>query len=59
MKGQTVQSNEGKRRGNEITVVCNWGYSKETTPSFCRLMRRLFQSRKDLMKMNNGHKQEF
>ena len=59
MKGQTVQSNEGKSQGNKITVVCNWSYSKETTPSFCKFMRRLLQARRDPMKMDNGYKQEF
>jgi len=59
MKGKTVQSNEGKSQRNKITVVCNWRYSEETTPSFCRLMRRILQARGNLMKIDNGYKQEF
>lgn len=41
MKGQPTKGNRGKRWENKVKVVCNWSYSKETTPSFRRLMLRL------------------
>ena len=59
MEGQTVQTNKGTSQGDKLKVVCDWRYSKETAPSFSRLMRRLLQPRRDLMEMDNGHKQEF
>ncbi len=39
MTGQGVK--ERNRAARRVKVVCNWSYSKETTPSFRRLMLRL------------------
>ena len=45
MERQTVKSKKGKQTKGQPTVVCNWNYTKETTPSFRKLMSRLLRPR--------------
>ncbi len=58
MEGQPTKGNRGKRQRNNVKVVCNWSYTKETTPALRRLMSRLLQPRRDQMEMDNGHKDD-
>lgn len=56
MTGQRVK--ERNRAARQVKVVCNWSYSKETTPSFRRLMSRLLQPRRNQMEMDHEHKDD-
>ena len=56
MTGQRVKGRN--RAARQVKVVCNWNYSKETTPGFRRLMSRLLQPRRNQMEMDNEHKDD-
>jgi hypothetical protein len=45
MEGQSVKSKKGKQTKGQPEVVCNFSYSKETTPALRRLLCRLLQPR--------------
>lgn len=56
MTGQRVEKRNQTAR--QVKVVCNWSYTKETTPGFRKLMSCLLQPRRDQMEMDNGHKND-
>ena len=53
MEERKVKGNTGKHLRNNVKVVCNWSYRKETTSSFRRLMLRLLLSNRKGMNDEN------